>query len=50
MYKFVLRIRIGQGWQDIQFMAESVGLAIQQAEAQFGSGTYMGCITEEWVG
>jgi hypothetical protein len=50
MYKFVLRVRIGVSFQDLPFMAESVHLAIQQAEAQFGSGSYMGCITEEWVG
>lgn len=50
MYKFILRIRIGESFQDLPFMAESTHLAIQQAEAQFGKGSFLGCINEEWIG
>lgn len=50
MYKFILRIRINEGFQDIPFTSNALGWAIEQAEAQFGKGSYMGCINEEYIG
>ena len=49
MYRFVIRVKIGQSFQDLPFMAESYGRAKQQVEAMYGAGSALGCITEDRI-
>lgn len=49
MYRFTLRININGTPQDIPFVAESLNRAQQQAAAQFGSNSVLGCINEERI-
>jgi hypothetical protein len=45
---FVLRVRIRDGvWADIPFHAENVNMAIKLCEAQYGSGSFMGIISQD---
>lgn len=50
MKTFTCRVCINRStgaWADIPFTAQSLGLAIQIVEAQYGSGSFMGCLRED---
>jgi hypothetical protein len=49
MKQHVLRIRLNESgqWADITFYANALGLAISQAEAQYGRGCMLGVIMTE---
>jgi len=50
MKNYVLRVRLNNGsFTDMSFQAISLGYAINIAESQFGSGSYLGCIRESNV-
>lgn len=44
---FVLRVKVqGSTWADVPFHANSLDQAIRLCEAQYGSGSFMGVISE----
>lgn len=50
MKEYIVRVRIQNGsFTEIAIRANSVGNAISIAESQYGSGSYMGIISESYV-
>jgi hypothetical protein len=49
MKQHVLRVKLNEDgqWADIPFYANALGLAIKQAEAQYGRGCLLGVIMTE---
>jgi hypothetical protein len=45
-YDYVIRVRCGGGFVDIPIRAVSSGVARNMVEAQYGSGSFMGVISE----
>ena len=50
MYQYVIRVRTGDTFNDMSFTAISVGAVSQIVEAQFGPGSFLGIIREDYIG
>lgn len=50
MKVYTCRVRLHNGtFADMPFTAISLGQAIAIIESQFGAGSFLGCITEDYV-
>lgn len=50
MKRYTCRVRLQNGsFVDMPFTAISLGQAIAIIESQYGSGSFLGCITEDYV-
>lgn len=50
MKRYVARVKLHNGtFSDMSFTAESVGILINIIESQFGSGSFLGVIQEDYV-
>jgi hypothetical protein len=50
MYRYTVRVRTGPTFSDMVFTASSVGELTNIIEAQFGQGSMMGVIREDYIG
>lgn len=51
MYEYEIRVRIGQGgFTDIKIRANDARAAQQLIEGSYGQNSYMGLISEKYVG
>jgi hypothetical protein len=50
MKRYVVRVMMNNGtWSDMAFQAASVGLLQTMVESQFGRGSFMGVVQEDYV-